>query len=75
MKKAFLIYIFFICCVSVANADIKVYPNPWIPESGVSQSSTGDTKKHGSLYADGWIKFKGVQTETGTLKIYDVVGN
>jgi len=75
MKKIFFVCIFFICCVTALKADVKVYPNPWIPESGVSQSSTGDTKKHGSLYADGWIKFKGVQTETGTLTIYDVVGN
>lgn len=57
---------------------IIVYPNPWIPESGVSMNedeSRKNTLKHGHLSAEGWIKFAGVTKNTGTLRIYDVTGN
>lgn len=57
---------------------IIVYPNPWIPESGISTLEiTGrkNTLKHGHLSAEGWIKFAGMQKETGSLKIYDITGN
>lgn len=58
---------------------IIVYPNPWIPESGISavpdDPNRKNTLKHGHLSAEGWIKFAGMQKDTGTLKIYDVTGN
>lgn len=75
MKKALLIFIFFLCFITVLQAEVKVYPNPWIPEADISYESQGDTKKHGSLDADGWIKFSGMQQNTGELTIYDVTGN
>ena len=58
---------------------IIVYPNPWIPESGISGLKDDEVKKntlkHGHLSAEGWIKFAGMQKNTGTLRIYDVTGN
>lgn len=63
---------------NIPKNKIIVYPNPWIPEYGVSESEIPDMKntiKHGHLSAEGWIKFAGMQKETGTLKIYDVTGN
>ena len=65
--------------VKIPKNKIIVYPNPWIPESGISavpdDPKRKNTLKHGSLAADGWIKFAGMQKETGTLKIYDITGN
>ena len=81
MKKIISILILILTITAVLQADIKVFPNPWIPESGQSLASTGDTKKHGSLDADGWIKFEftddteAVSGLTGELVIYDVLGN
>lgn len=74
-NKVFLACLFCAVCILSAAADIKVYPNPWIPESGKSLGSDNDKMKHGGLTADGWIKFKGVETESGDLRIYDVAGN
>ena len=34
-----------------------------------------NTTKHGHLDTEGWIKFAGMQKETGSLRIYDVTGN
>lgn len=62
----------------IPDNKIIVYPNPWIPESGVSTTEDTNRKntiKHGHLSAEGWIKFAGMQKNTGTLKIYDVTGN
>ena len=75
MKRLFFICACFLCFFSIGAADIKVYPNPWIPEADVSYEQQGDTRKHGGLSADGWIKFSGMQQNTGELRIYDVVGN
>lgn len=58
-----------------------VYPNPWIPESGKSlNTQRGDQIKHGAYTADGWIKFKGVNSKNddncyGILRIYDITGH
>lgn len=55
---------------------IIVYPNPWIPESGIATVEGKDnTLKHGHLSSEGWIKFAGVTKNTGTIRIYDVTGN
>lgn len=80
MKKISLILILVFAVTAILKADVKVFPNPWIPESGQSLTSTGDTKKHGSLDTDGWIKFEFVDFDTvpvtsGELVIYDVLGN
>lgn len=79
MKKISLILILVFAVTAVLQADVKVFPNPWIPESGQSLASTGDTKKHGSLDADGWIKFEFTDSTepvvSGELVIYDVLGN
>ncbi|MDD5020666.1 MAG: hypothetical protein PHR82_00840 [Endomicrobiaceae bacterium] len=80
MKKIILILILMSAVTTVLQAEVKVFPNPWIPESGQSLASTGDTKKHGSLDADGWIKFEFIDYATepvssGELVIYDVLGN
>ncbi len=63
---------------TIPNNKIIVYPNPWIPESGVSTTEDTNRKntiKHGHLSAEGWIKFAGMQKSTGTLRIYDITGN
>lgn len=63
---------------TIPDNKIIVYPNPWIPESGVSTTEDTNRKntiKHGHLSAEGWIKFAGMQKDTGTLKIYDITGN
>ena len=79
MKKISLILILVFVVTVVLQADVKVFPNPWIPESGQSLALTGDTKKHGSLDADGWIKFEFTDLTdpivSGELVIYDVLGN
>ena len=73
-------------CVPIyARSKLKVYPNPWIPESGKSLVTVlGDEKKHGSYTADGWIKFEGVAERLegdppasygGTLRVYDITGH
>ena len=61
---------------------LKVYPNPWIPESGKSLTSNDDRMKHGAYTSDGWIKFEGVARNRddfdgygGTLRIYDITGH
>ncbi len=71
---AFFILLFVVSCVYAKNKTIKVYPNPWIPESGKSLGNNNDKMKHGSYTADGWIKFKGVTSSYGNLKIYDITG-
>lgn len=61
----------------IPEGKIIVYPNPWIPESGVSttdDTNKKNTMKHGHLSSDGWIKFAGMQSNTGTIRIYDVTG-
>ncbi|WP_372518864.1 hypothetical protein [Candidatus Ruminimicrobiellum ovillum] len=86
IKKTVLFFVLMLFCVPIyAKAKLKVYPNPWIPESGKSLStSMGDEKKHGSYTADGWIKFEGVaegipddqiMRHGGTLRIYDITGH
>lgn len=79
MKKINLILILIFLAPVVLTAEIKVFPNPWIPESGQSLTQTGDTKKHGSLDMDGWIKFEfngdDESAVSGELVIYDVLGN
>lgn len=62
---------------TIPAGKVVVYPNPWIPEARVtySNSDNGDTTYHGHLSADGWIKFAGMQTDTGALRIYDTNGN
>lgn len=80
MKNISLLLLLVFTATSVLQADVKVFPNPWIPESGQSLASTGDTKKHGSLDTDGWIKFEFTDFDTvpvtsGELVIYDVLGN
>ena len=62
----------------IPNNKIIVYPNPWIPESGISATediNRKNTVKHGHLSAEGWIKFAGMQKDTGNLRIYDITGN
>ncbi len=62
----------------IPKGKIIVYPNPWIPESGVSTTEDTNRKntiKHGHLSAEGWIKFAGMQKNTGNLRIYDITGN
>lgn len=65
--------------VNIPKNKIIVYPNPWIPESGISgvedDAVKKNTLKHGHLSAEGWIKFAGMQQKTGTLRIYDITGN
>lgn len=63
---------------TIPNNKIIVYPNPWIPEAGIStteDTNRKNTLKHGHLTAEGWIKFAGMQKDTGSLKIYDITGN
>ncbi len=73
-----------LCMPLYARKDkLKVYPNPWIPESRKSLTSTGDEIKHGAYTADGWIKFEGVNagghdedsSYGGTLTVYDITGH
>jgi len=62
----------------ITPGHIVVYPNPWVPESGISTNEKNgerNTLKHGHLSAEGWIKFAGIQQNTGTLRIYDITGN
>ena len=82
MKKLILTFIIFtVFCIPVkAENKIKVFPNPWIPEAGISLSEHGDTKKYGSLDSDGWIKFQfeekpNPENSFGELVIYDSIGN
>ena len=87
IKKTGIFFILILFCVPLyARAKLKVYPNPWIPESGKSlNTNAGDEMKHGAYTADGWIKFEGVfesgrdDDETssygGTLAIYDITGH
>lgn len=92
IKKIFLILLVSIFLLAPVYAKIKkdklkVYPNPWIPESGKSLntsvgSSIKDEMKHGAYTADGWIKFEGVAKNItnlsgygGTLRIYDITGH
>ncbi len=86
MKKIFLILLFSTFLLSPVYAKsnkLKVYPNPWIPESGKSLDTVkGDELKHGAYTVDGWIKFKGVAKNItdfsgygGTLRIYDITGH
>lgn len=89
IKKIFLLFILMLFCVPLyARAKLKVYPNPWIPESGKSYNASvgarGDEMKHGAYTADGWIKFEGVAERLdgdpppgygGTLRIYDITGH
>ena len=76
MRKLIIFFIFCFCVSAVyaKSKTISVYPNPWIPESGKSLTDGNDKMKHGSYTADGWIKFKGVTSSSGNLKIYDVTG-
>ena len=82
IKKALLFFMFVLFSMPVyAKAKLKVYPNPWIPESGKSLvTDKGDKMRHGAYTADGWIKFKGVNSKNnsdchGTLEIYDITGH
>ncbi len=85
LKKTILFFILVLFCIPVyAKAKLKVYPNPWIPESGKSLStSRGDEMKHGAYTADGWVKFSGISSKVaispdsygGTLRIYDITGH
>ena len=90
IKKIFLFLILMLLCVPLyARAKLKVYPNPWIPESGKSlNTNAGDEMKHGAYTADGWIKFYGIYdpeqhkdepvpppTYGGTLRVYDITGH
>ena len=89
IKKFLVLFLLILLCMPVyARKDkLKVYPNPWIPESGKSLrvvGKAGDEMKHGAYTADGWIKFYGVDKKNlskkssyygGTLRIYDVTGH
>ncbi|MBO7610979.1 MAG: hypothetical protein J6T23_02080 [Elusimicrobia bacterium] len=80
IRKVGIFFILILFCVPVyAKAKLKVYPNPWIPESGKSLNTnvgeSGDEMKHGAYTADGWIKFNGVDSDSGTLAIYDITGH
>ena len=85
IKKIVLLFIAVLFCIPVyAKAKLKVYPNPWIPESGKSlDTGPGDEMKHGAYTADGWIKFEGVADGMddipseygGTLRVYDITGH
>ena len=86
IRKIWLLLILMLFCVPIyAKAKLKVYPNPWIPESGKSlNTNAGDEMKHGSYTADGWIKFEGVaegipdeqiMRHGGTLRVYDITGH
>lgn len=84
IKKIFLIVsvvIFLIGPVYAKKNKLTVYPNPWIPKSGKSlNTKMGDEMKHGAYTADGWIKFKGVNSKNsdgcrGDLRIYDITGH
>lgn len=62
------------CCLgligifaSAAVAEIKVYPNPWVPED--ARGNRGD------LTASGAIKFQGLPTQDGEIRIYTVTGS
>ena len=61
---SFLIVVLFYTPIIYAGSKLKVYPNPWIPESGKSLNSNvgqrGDEMRHGAYTADGWVKFEGV---------------
>jgi hypothetical protein len=85
IKKCLVLFLLVLLCMPVyARKDkLKVYPNPWIPESGKSlYTDRGDEMKHGAYTADGWIKFEGVNAGNtdndnygGTLRIYDITGH
>jgi hypothetical protein len=82
IKNIIILSIFFLLVLPVyaKNKKLTVYPNPWIPESGKSlDSSSGDQMRHGAYTADGWVKFRGVNSKnddncSGVLKIYDIAG-
>ena len=68
--------IFLLSPVYAKSNKLKVYPNPWIPESGKSlDTERGDQMKHGAYTSDGWVKFEGVKASSGTLRIYDITGH
>ncbi len=84
LKKTFLFFILFLFCVPIyAKAKLKVYPNPWIPDSNKSlDTEMGDEMRHGAYTSDGWVKFYGVAKNVedfsnygGTLRIYDITGH
>ncbi|MBR3655288.1 MAG: hypothetical protein IKN62_07675 [Elusimicrobia bacterium] len=90
IKKILLFFILVLFCAPIyAGSKLKVYPNPWIPESGKSLTTIignkGDEMKHGSYTADGWVKFEGIARNIedenlslsygGTLRIYDITGH
>ena len=90
IRKILLLFIFVLFCASIyAGSKLKVYPNPWIPESGKSLNANigqrGDEMRHGAYTSDGWIKFEGVAAGVkdedlslsygGTLRIYDITGH
>lgn len=64
--KNFLISIFMLLVFSVSAYAVKVFPNPWIPDSKTS------TNKHGTI-GDG-IKFEGLSNAGGTIYIYNATG-
>ena len=79
IKRVFfilLMLVFFLAPIYAKANKLTVYPNPWIPDSGKSlDTKMGDQMKHGSYTNDGWIKFKGVNSSKGYLKIYDITGH
>ena len=76
LKKTILFFILILFCMPVyAKNKLKVYPNPWIPESGKSLTDRNDEMRHGAYTADGWVKFEGVKASSGTLRIYDITGH
>ena len=75
IKKTVLFFILVLFCMPLYGEKLKVYPNPWIPESGKSLTGRNDEMKHGAYTADGWVKFEGVKASSGTLRIYDITGH
>ncbi len=60
-----IVFILFAALLFAARAHaVKVFPNPWIPES--------NTGKHGSYTVT--IKFEGLPTTSGTVHIYNSTG-
>ena len=84
IKKIVAFFVIALFCMPVyAKSKIKVYPNPWIPDSNKSlDTGAGDQMKNGAYTADGWVKFYGVARNIedssnygGTLRIYDITGH
>ncbi|MDR2426356.1 MAG: T9SS type A sorting domain-containing protein [Endomicrobium sp.] len=65
MKNAFII-VCMLLVFSVPGYAVKVYPNPWIPDSKT------DNDRHGN-YITG-IKFDNLSASGGTIYIYNVTG-